>query len=129
LLADASPANAKVGQRTLAALKQPGAEVVVPAIWPLEIANVLARSEGKGLVNESQIAAFTGLLKRLPIVVDLESAAQSLERTLELARRHRLSAYDAAYLELALRLRVPLTTFDAELKRVASRTGVDLFPS
>lgn len=110
----------------LALIRAPDAAIHVPVIWSLEIANVLARSEANGLVTPAQSASFLELLDAAPIVVDATSASRALTETLQLARRYRLSAYDASYLELALRAGVPLATLDEALKRAATKAGLSL---
>lgn len=99
--------------------------VHVPAIWQLEVANVLVRAELHGLISDSHTSAFIGKLRQLPLIVDDED--RIFDDTLQLARRHRLSAYDAAYLELALRKRLPLATLDIDLRKAAKRAGVPIF--
>jgi predicted nucleic acid-binding protein len=116
--------DATAGIALLQKLRAPDAQALVPATWSLEIANVLARSESRGLVTENQSQAFIALLRRLPIVTDPDTAAQSLSATLDIARRYTLSSYDASYLELAMRCQRPIATFDRELQRAAARAGV-----
>jgi len=96
----------------------------VPVTWALEVSNVLARSEAKGLVTQAQSEAFLELLQATPISVDPATAAHALSDTLHVARRYRLSSYDASYLELALRQGLALATLDADLQRAADRAGV-----
>lgn len=103
------------------------AEAIVPGIWSLEVANVLARAEAKGLVSEARSEAFVGMLGRMDIAADPATSAQALSDTLQLARRYRLSAYDAAYLELALRAALPIATLDDDLLRAAQLAGVVRF--
>lgn len=100
--------------------------VCVPAIWSLEVANVLTRAEHQKLLTEAQSELFLALLANLYIEPDAETFAQALDRTLQIARRHKLSAYDAAYLELALRTGLPLATLDADLRKAATRAGAPL---
>jgi predicted nucleic acid-binding protein len=66
-------------------------------------------------------------LGRLNIVIDQTTAAHALGDTLNLARRYKLSAYDAAYLELALRMGLPLATLDAGLANAATTAGITTF--
>ncbi|MDZ7659439.1 MAG: type II toxin-antitoxin system VapC family toxin [Fodinibius sp.] len=106
-------------------LGQPEAQAVAPAIWPLEVANVIARGETNGLVTEARSSEFIHLLESLAVEVDAETAQRALDSTLQLARRFGLSAYDGAYLELALREGLPLATLDSELLDAAAATGVD----
>ena len=98
----------------------------VPAIWHLEIANVLALSERRQQITPAASAEFIALLETLIIVVDGETAARAFTRVLALAREQRLTAYDAAYLELAMRLGLPLASKDADLCDAAGRLGVSV---
>ena len=87
----------------------------------------IARAEAKGLLTEARSQAFVVLLQRLNIATDPSTAGHALGDTLHLARRYKLSAYDAAYLELALRTGLPLATLDADLKKAAQAAGVEAF--
>jgi predicted nucleic acid-binding protein len=98
----------------------------VPSIWPLEIANVLAISERRGRTNQAKITQFLRLLGSLPITVDAKTGEKAFTDVLTLARTHKLTSYDAAYLELALREGLALATLDEELKRVANKLGVTI---
>ena len=106
----------------LDAMKQDNA--IVPVTWGLEVANVIARSEAKALVTEARSGAFLEMLEGVDIGVDVATFTHALSDTLQLARRFRLSAYDASYLELALRLGIPLATLDADLQKAAKKAGV-----
>ena len=101
-------------------------EALVPTIWPLEVANVLLVGERKGRTTEARTHRFIALLDALPIRVDAATAQHALSRILTLAREQQLSAYDAAYLELAMREGVPLATQDKALRRAAKACGVAL---
>ncbi len=98
----------------------------VPVIWGFEVANVIAKAETKGLVTEARSEAFIEMLGGLDIEVDLATFSHALSNTLQLARRYQLSAYDAAYLELALRTGMPLATLDEDLRKAAKKAGVEL---
>lgn len=100
---------------------------VVPAVWPLETANVLVRAESRGLIGEDRSTAFIALLRGMRIEFDQATAGHALTDTLALARRHHLSSYDAAYLELAVRRQVPLATLDVDLRKAVKRAGIRLF--
>jgi predicted nucleic acid-binding protein len=102
-------------------------QVQVPSLWALEVANVVAKVESKGIVTEADSQRFIALLARLNIVTDQATAAHALVDTLNLARRYKLSAYDASYLELALRAGLPLATLDADLTKAATAAGVPIF--
>ena len=125
LLADGKPADVAYAETVLDALK--AAQALVPSLWALEAANVIAKGEAKGFVTEARSQAFIVLLGRLNIVPDAATAIHALGDTLHLARRYKLSAYDAAYLELALRTGSPLATLDADLKKAAQVAGVQPF--
>ena len=98
----------------------------VPGSWSLEVANGLVAGERRRRIKAAESAAFIALIEELPIVADPASGARALHETLSLAREHRLSAYDAAYLELAMRLGVPLATADRALATAAPQAGVAL---
>jgi predicted nucleic acid-binding protein len=98
----------------------------VPAIWHLEIANVLALSERRRRSPPARSSEFIALLETLLIIIDEETPSRALGRVLDLARAERLTAYDAAYLELAMRLGVPLASKDADLCGAAERLGVSV---
>jgi predicted nucleic acid-binding protein len=103
------------------------ARAVVPALWPLEVANALLMGERRKRSTEAETIKWTGILKSLPIVIDGETNAHAWSDTLSLARGHNLTAYDAAYLELAIRRGLPLATIDGKLKFAAETVGVALF--
>lgn len=101
-----------------------GDTVAAPAIWPFEIANVVTVAERLRIVNPAQAAAFFQTLGQLSIAVDRAEIERVFNAVSETARRYRLSAYDAAYLELALREALPLATVDAALRNAARAAGV-----
>ncbi len=127
LLGDAKPADRNYAQRVLDALKNPDIRAEVPVTWALEVANVLARGESKHLISEAQSEAFLEMLSGAPVQPDHATFTTALSDTLQLARRYRLSSYDASYLELALRNALPLATLDADLNKAARRAGVRRF--
>ncbi len=99
----------------------------MPNLWPLEVANVLAMSERRGRVTSARITHFVTMLGNLPIAIDDETAKQAFGDVLMLARMHQLTAYDAAYLELALRKGCPLASLDSSLNEAAAKIGIALF--
>lgn len=123
LFADGSEADLAYAAHILELLEQEESEAVVPALWPLEVGNVIVRAEAKGLVQEARSTEFLGLLDDMAIAVDGHTAAHALHDTMQLARRFRLSTYDASYLELALREGLPLATLDADLRSALTTTG------
>ena len=96
----------------------------VPIIWHLEIANVLALAERRGRITSAESAELIALLETLEIAVDEETPSRAFGRVLDLARSERLTAYDAAYLDLAMRLGAPLASKDRDLCNAAERVGV-----
>lgn len=104
-----------------------GAGAQVPVTWGLEVSSALARAEARNLVTEARSSAFLGLLSGLDIQRDDATFAHALTSTLHLARRYRLSSYDASYLELALRMGLPLATLDEDLRKASDRAGVPSF--
>jgi predicted nucleic acid-binding protein len=98
----------------------------VPASWSLELANGLVMGERRGRIKPAESAAFVAMVEELPISADPSTGARALHETMSLAREHRLTAYDAAYLELAMRLGLPLATDDRGLRAAAVRVGVAL---
>jgi len=98
----------------------------VPGIWSLEIANGLVMGERRGRIKSAESAAFVAMIEELPVVADRSTGARAFHETMSLAREHRLTAYDAAYLELAMRLGLPLATGDRSLRAAAERAGVVL---
>jgi predicted nucleic acid-binding protein len=101
-----------------------GDEAVVPAVWPLEVANVLLVAERRLRLTEAQASRFLDLLQQLPISVD--GAPTDLAAVVAAGRRHELSSYDASYLVLAERTGAPLATLDRRLADAATRAGVRL---
>ena len=112
--------------RVLVALK--GQTLVVPAVWGLEIANALLTGERRKRLKQPEILRFVALLEGLSILQDGQAVSESVNNVLPLARDYGLSAYDAAYLELAIRHDVPLATLDRNLQKAAKRAGIRIFP-
>ena len=119
---DGKPAELTFAAKVLDALKADDA--IVPVTWGLEVANVIARAEARGLVTEARSGEFLELLEGVRIEADAATFTQARSGTLQLARRHNLSAYDASYLELAVRRGLPLATLDEDLQKAAKKAGV-----
>jgi predicted nucleic acid-binding protein len=101
----------------------------VPGLFPLELGNVLVMAERRRRIHAARIAEFLAFLGDLSVAVDHATPERALRESLALTRRERLSTYDAAYLELAMRLGVPLATRDQPLRRAAARTGTQVLGS
>ena len=101
-------------------------EAHVPAIWWFEVRNVLLVNERRKRISERDTASFLRGLARLRVAID---RSPDDTEVLMLARRHRLSVYDASYLELARRDGLPLATLDKQLVAAASSVGLTLLKS
>lgn len=97
----------------------------MPAWWFIEITNVLARAERTGRIIARQSNAFVADLSKLGIERDHEAPDRAFTHLLALCRTHRLTSYDAIYLDLALRRSLPLVTLDEDLRK-AKKLGVAL---
>lgn len=98
----------------------------VPALWPHEVANGLLMAQRRGRLTTAQRIAFIEELLKLPIEVEHRPATTVFDAQIPLAEQQGLTAYDAAYLDLALRKGAPLATQDKALRAAAGKTGVKL---
>jgi predicted nucleic acid-binding protein len=101
--------------------------VLVPAIWSVEIANALLVGERRKRIRQPEVRRFVELLKGLSVVEDGQPFADTVNSVLPLAREHDLSAYDAAYLDVAVRHGAPLATLDAALQKAARAAGIKTY--
>ena len=104
-----------------------GKTILVPSVWSLEIANAVLVGERKKRLRPPEISRFTTLLENLPVLEDVQPTGEIVSKVLPLAREYNLCAYDAAYLELAIRHRAPLATLDERLEKAAKQAGVPIF--
>jgi len=109
------------------ATRLPGAQVFVPTIWPLEIANALLVGERRKRSTVAQATTWTNFLSSLPITVDQDTTTNAWTEIVNLGRAQSLTAYDAAYVELALRRQLPLATLDDRLKAAAKAVGLAMY--
>jgi predicted nucleic acid-binding protein len=100
--------------------------VVAPLLWPIEAANGLLVAERRGRVTAERRGVLIGFLTALPIALDPETTDYVWDTTSRMAAQHRLTVYDATYLELALRRALPLATLDHDLRRAAETVGLEL---
>ncbi len=98
----------------------------VPSIWPLEVCNVLLVAERKNRIGEADSARFIALLSELPIIVEQEPPERMIMEIFALARKHKLSGYDASYLDLAMRKGLPIATLDKNLIAAAKRSKLPI---
>jgi predicted nucleic acid-binding protein len=97
-----------------------GHEILVPSLWPIEITNALLVAERRKRIKQSEVHRFVELLAGLTVVIASQSVTESVNSILPLAREYALSAYDAAYLDLALQHGAPLSTLDHNLQKAGA---------
>jgi predicted nucleic acid-binding protein len=119
---DARPARASQARDLIIAAATP----VVPALWQYEVSNAIAVAERRGRLTAAQVGTLAADLEDFIEVVEIDSIRVRASVLMETARRTRLTVYDAAYLELALRRRLPLATLDDKLRESARRSGLTL---
>ena len=102
---------------------------VVPELWQFEMVNGLGMAERRGRLTTSGLQEAVNLVRSLPLTVDSSGQMLLAGALLDLMRAHRLTAYDATYLEAARRLGLPLATKDGHLRAAATVIGVALMPS
>ncbi|SUS08615.1 Ribonuclease VapC [uncultured Defluviicoccus sp.] len=101
---------------------------IVPALWHLELGNVLIQAERRGRLTAADTTTRLQLIGALPITADVDTPDRALREVLTLARAEGLTTYDAAYLELAMRKGLPLASKDNALVEAAKRCGVATLP-
>jgi predicted nucleic acid-binding protein len=99
---------------------------LVPAIWPLEVANALLAAERRERISMVAIDRFLQLLQRLPVRIDHAPNISTMHVLLSVARDRHLSVYDASYLELCSRTQRPLATGDRRLREAAVAANLPL---
>jgi predicted nucleic acid-binding protein len=100
----------------------------VPAIWPLEVGNALLVALRRGRIKEPDVTRLVTTLSALPVEVEHGAEDAALSGVLDLARRLGLTAYDAAYVELAKRRGLPLATLDSKLRHAAAALQIAALP-
>jgi predicted nucleic acid-binding protein len=103
--------------------------VLVPSLWHIEVANALLVAERHGVAKEAQVVDYLQRLSQLPIVTDDAEISRRQEIIMALGRQFQLTAYDATYLELAMRTGSTLATFDAKLASAMQRAGGKTYES
>jgi predicted nucleic acid-binding protein len=103
-----------------------GDRLIVPAFWRHEMLNALLVGEKRKRLTAELTQAFIDDLDRLPVDVDIASSAIVFNSVQALCRKHGLTAYDAAYLEIAIREKNGLATVDQDLRRAATAEGIEL---
>ena len=104
-----------------------GHAILVPALWPIEITNAVLTAERRKRVRQSEVRRFVELLGGLTIMEQSQTVADTVSNVLPLAREYDLSAYDAAYLDVAVRQGAPLATLDSTLEKAGRSAGIKIF--
>jgi len=99
---------------------------VVPSHWFLEVVNVLVTAEKRERIASADVTSFLHLLAALDIQTDHETSTRAFDHLPALCRSHRLTSYDAAYLDLAVRRRLPLASLDDDLRQAAIGLGIEV---
>ncbi|MGE0716322.1 MAG: type II toxin-antitoxin system VapC family toxin [Alphaproteobacteria bacterium] len=102
------------------------AGAVAPLLWPLEALNGLLMAERRRRIDAAKRARFAALLRALPIMLDLDTVERAWAQTIRLSEKFTLSIYDATYLELAERRRLPLASLDRRLRDAATAAGLEV---
>ena len=121
------PSQASSGAEALLKRVEDGAEIVVPSLWFLEVANGLLVAERRKTISAPERRVALERLSALALAIDEDNPRNAFARTSALAEQYGLSVYDAAYLELAIRRNLPLGTRDRALHSAAERSGVPRF--
>ena len=106
-----------------------GDSLVVPALWPLEVANAITFLRRRKKLTPDEARSAIEIIRELPTVIDHEAPAVAFTRLVDLAMKHELTIYDATYIELAARRQLPLASNDTQMKQAAIRSGVELWQS
>ncbi len=101
-------------------------ELTVPLLWWHEITNVLSVSLRKNLLKHADIINIISLINELEITTDSEYGSEYIKKIYDISQTYRVSAYDAAYLELALRKKSSLASLDNELCNAAEKAGLSI---
>jgi predicted nucleic acid-binding protein len=103
-----------------------GDEAVVPAHWPVEVSNALLTAMRRKRITDQKALRFVNNLNSLPIRIDPESTVRCFDNVLALGQRYGLTAYDAGYLDVAMRAGAPLATLDQSLRQAAMAAGAQV---
>lgn len=101
--------------------------IIVPAIWAVEITNALLVGERRKRIRQPEVRRFVELMNGLSVVEDGQPFSDTVSNVLPLARESDLSAYDAAYLDVAVRHEIPLATLDHSLQKACATAGISIF--
>ena len=99
---------------------------IAPMLWPIEALNGLLAAERRRRLDATQRTKLAAFLRELPIRLDMETADHAWQDTTLIAAKYKLPLYDAAYLELAQRRKLPLASLDKDLRKAAVSAGVEV---
>lgn len=102
---------------------------LAPSLWPFEVSNLLWKAQRAKRISDDQLVRIRGFLQKLEVVVDTIAPEHIWGDVLGIAIRHGLTAYDATYLELAIRGGGQLASLDARLRRAALTEGIEIHPA
>jgi len=105
-----------------------GSKALTAALWRWEVGNALLIAERRKRVTAAETNRHLTSLATLPVETDENGSYEAWHASLVLGRKHQLTIYDAAYLELAIRRGLPLASLDADLRKAAKIEGVRLLP-
>jgi predicted nucleic acid-binding protein len=117
--------DAELAQHVANLFKQ-GHTAIAPAFWPHEVLNALLAGEKRKRISRELVQAFLADLAALPVALQPIAGEVVFSRIQSLSRAHRLTAYGAAYLDLALESGEPLATLDDDLIRACKNAGAEL---
>jgi predicted nucleic acid-binding protein len=98
-----------------------------PEIWPREVANGLVLAVRRGRITGEQKASFISAMQRVTIEIPCSASLSAIAQAIAAAERFGLTAYDAAYVDLAFRTGFPLATLDTQMRAAATRAGIAIF--
>lgn len=99
---------------------------VVPSLWFYEVSNALLMNEKRGRLSQTDTVRAITLLNALPLIIDSDCETRAFREIIALARTHNLTVYDATYLDIAMRMSLPLATLDNSLMRASQSLHVKI---
>lgn len=114
-----------LSEHTLRHVARHGA--IVPSLWWVEMENTMLMAERRKRCTAEDIDTWHTMIDDLLIATDSLSAHETSRRALKIAQKHNLTVYDATYLELAIRMELPLATLDTDLQKTAAEAGIKVF--
>ena len=127
LLASSKKSDQSYAEKVLKSMTT--AEAYVPNLWHLEAVNVLLSAKKRLEIDSGEVEIFISQLENLPIHVDVSTVDQAFNRIIALADAYKLSSYDAAYFELAIREGLPIATLNKDLNKAAKKAGIEIYLS